>query len=95
MTTFDEYYAHRLRRDTFFELLANHLGLGPSVRLRVVWEFLSIKQPTRCQYREYVRLNDRLHESILEWLKGRIKIYRHYKRNRPAWDSSTPADFHG
>lgn len=87
--------AHGLRRDTFFELLARHLGLGPSVRLRVVWEFLSIKQPTRSQYRVYVRLNRRIHESFLQGLKGRIKIYLHYKCHRPAWDIANPAEFHG
>ena len=91
----DEDYAHELRRDMFFELLSSHLGLGPSVRLRVVWEFLSIKQPTRNQYRVYVRLNRRIHESFLQELKGRVKIYLHYKRHRPAWDISTPASFHG
>jgi glycosyltransferase involved in cell wall biosynthesis len=91
----EEFYSHGLRRDTVFELLANHLGLGASVRMRVVWEFLSIKQPTRNHYRVYVRLNNRIHQSLLEWLKARIKIYLHYKRNRPAWDISTPADFHG
>lgn len=91
----DEFYAHGLRRDMFFELLSSHLGLGPSVRLHVVWEFLSIKQPTRNQYRVYVRLNRRIHESFLQGLKGRIKIYLHFKRHRPAWDISTPGEFHG
>jgi glycosyltransferase involved in cell wall biosynthesis len=95
MTWNDESYTHGLRRDTFFELLSNELGLGPSVRLKVVWEFLSIKHPTRNHYREYVRLNWRYHESLLQALKGRIKIYLHYKRNRPAWDRTTPAAFHG
>lgn len=89
----DEFYRHGLRRDTFFELLCNHLGLGPSVRLRVVAEFLSIKQPTRNQYRVYVRLNRRFHGSFVQGLKGRIKIYLHYRRHRPAWDVSAPAAF--
>jgi glycosyltransferase involved in cell wall biosynthesis len=93
MIHFDEFYRHGLRRDTFSELLCNHLGLGPSVRLGVVAEFLSIKQPTRNQYRVYVRLNRRLRESFVQGLKGRIKIYWHYKRYRPAWDLSAPADF--
>jgi glycosyltransferase involved in cell wall biosynthesis len=95
MTTFDEFYAHGLRRDTFFELFCSHLGLGPSVRLRVVWEFLSIKQPTRNQYRVYVKLNRRIHDSFLQGLKGRIKIYLHYRRHRPEWDISRPAEFCG
>jgi glycosyltransferase involved in cell wall biosynthesis len=95
MTSFDEYFAHGQRRDTAFELFCRHLGLGPSVRLRVVQEFLSIKQPTRNQYRAYVKLHRQIHESLWKWLKGRIKIYLHYKRNRPAWDLRTPADFHG
>jgi glycosyltransferase involved in cell wall biosynthesis len=90
----DECFAHGLRRDTFFELLSNHLGLGPTVRLRVVLEFLSIKQPSRNQYRVYIKLHRRFHESLLQWLKGRIKIYLHYKRYRPAWDITTPAAFH-
>jgi glycosyltransferase involved in cell wall biosynthesis len=94
-TYFDEYFAHGQRRDTAFELLCRHLGLGPSVRLRVVLEFLSIKQPTRNQYRAYVKLNWQIRESLWKWLKGRIKIYLHYKRNRPSWDRNTPADFHG
>jgi glycosyltransferase involved in cell wall biosynthesis len=95
MTEFDEFYAHGLRRDTFFELISNHLGLGPSIRLNVVWEFLSIKHPTRNHYREYVRLNWRFHKSLLQALKGRIRIYLHYRRSRPAWDHTTPAAFHG
>jgi glycosyltransferase involved in cell wall biosynthesis len=95
VTRQDEFYAHGLRRDSFLELLAQHLGLGPSVRLHVAWEFLSIERPTRNQYREYVRLNWRFRESLLRALKGRIKIYLHYKRNRPAWDVATPASFHG
>ena len=94
-TYFDEYFAHGQRRDTAFELFCRHLGLGPSVRLRVVLEFLSIKQPTRNQYRAYVKLNWQIRESLWQCLKGRIKIYLHYKRNRPAWDLRTPADFHG
>jgi glycosyltransferase involved in cell wall biosynthesis len=94
-TYFDEYFAHGQRRDTVFELFSRHLGLGPTVRLPVVLEFLSIKQPTRNQYRAYVKLNRQIHESMLQWLKGRIKIYLHYKRNRPAWDVDTPAEFHG
>jgi glycosyltransferase involved in cell wall biosynthesis len=94
-TYLDESFAHGQRRDTVFELFCRHLGLGPTVRLRVVLEFLSIKQPTRNQYRAYVKLNSQIHESLLEWLKGRIKIYLHYKRNRPAWDVQTPAEFHG
>jgi len=93
MVHFNEFYRHGLRRDTFFELLCNHLGLGPSVRLHVVAEFLSIKQPTRNQYRVYVRLNRRFRESFVYGLKGRIKIYLHYKRYRPAWDVSAPAAF--
>jgi len=72
-------------------LLCNHLGLGPSVRLHVVAEFLSIKQPTHNQYRVYARLNRRFRESFVQGLKGRIKIYLHYKRHRPAWDVSAPA----
>jgi glycosyltransferase involved in cell wall biosynthesis len=91
----DEDYTHGLRRDMFFELVSSHLGLGPSVRLRVVWEFLSITQPTRSQYRVYVRLNRRIHGWFLQGLKGRVKIYLHYKRHRPAWDISKPASFHG
>jgi glycosyltransferase involved in cell wall biosynthesis len=91
----DEFFTHGLRRDTFFELLANHLGLGPSVRLRVVQEFLSNPQPTRNQYRLYVRLNQRFPDSFVAWLKGRIKIYLHYRRNRPAWDIASPAEFRG
>ncbi|MGD0788685.1 MAG: glycosyltransferase family 2 protein [Terracidiphilus sp.] len=87
-------FAHGLRRDTLLELLSRHLGLGPSVRLRVVWEFLSIQQPTRSQYRVYVRLNWQIQDSLLKGLKGRIKIYLHYKRHRPAWDISTPVEFH-
>jgi glycosyltransferase involved in cell wall biosynthesis len=94
-SSIEDNIAHGLRRDTFFELLCSHLGLGPSVRLHVVWEFLSIKQPTRSQYRVYVKLNRRIHESFLQWMKGRIKIYLHYKRHRPAWDISNPATFHG
>ena len=93
MTSHDEYYTHALRRDTFYELLSRHLGLGPSVRLQVVLEFLSIKKPTRNQYRVYVRLHHRIHDSLLQWLKGRVKIYLHYKRHRPAWDITTPAGF--
>jgi glycosyltransferase involved in cell wall biosynthesis len=91
MAHFDEYYRHGLRRDTFAELLCSHLGLGPSVRLHVVSEFLSIKQPTRNQYHVYVRLNRQFRESFVQGLKGRIKIYLHYKRHRPAWDVSAPA----
>ena len=95
MACFDEYFAHGQRRDTVFELFCRHLGLGPTVRMQVVLEFLSIKQPTRNQYRAYVKLNRQIHESLWQWLKGRIKIYLHYKRNRPAWDVETPAEFHG
>ncbi len=91
--TVDGNFRHGLRRDTFFELLSAHLGLGPSVRLRVVWEFLSIQQPSRNQYRAYVRLNRQIHESFLQGLKGRIKIYLHYRRHRPAWDIAAPAPF--
>jgi glycosyltransferase involved in cell wall biosynthesis len=95
MKNFDEYFAHGQRRDTAFELFCRHLGLGPTVRMRVVLEFLSIRQPTRNQYRAYVKLNWQVHESLWQCLKGRIKIYLHYKRNRPAWDRRTPAEFHG
>jgi glycosyltransferase involved in cell wall biosynthesis len=91
----DEFFAHRLRRDTFFELLAGHLGLGPTVRLHVVQEFLSNPQPTRNQYRLYVGLNSRFHESWVAWLKGRVKMYLHYKRSRPEWDTTSPAEFRG
>lgn len=83
----EELYAHGLRRDTFFEVLGAHLGLGPSVRLRVAWEFLSIERPTREQYRTYLGLNRELRETFLEGLKGRAKMYLHYRRNRAAWDA--------
>jgi glycosyltransferase involved in cell wall biosynthesis len=92
---FDEFYTHGLRRDTFYELLSQHLGFGPAVRMQVVLEFLSIKQPTRNQYRVYVRLHSLIREPFARWLKGRVKIYLHYKRHRPDWDITTPANFHG
>jgi glycosyltransferase involved in cell wall biosynthesis len=82
----DDLYAHGLRRDTFFQLLQNHLGLGPDVRLRVLAEFLSIERPTRKQYEAYVRLNRKIHETPLQGLKARIRIYQHYKSNRASWE---------
>ncbi len=84
--TLEYSYAHGLRRDTFCQLMADHVGLGPDVRLRVLWEFLSIERPTREQYRTYIRLNRKIHDSLLQFLKARIRLYQHYKRNKATWD---------
>lgn len=82
----DEQYSHGLRRDTLTQLFADHVGLGPHVRLRLVMEFLSIERPTREVYNLYCDLNHEINKPLFRRLKERIKLYRHYHRHKATWD---------
>jgi glycosyltransferase involved in cell wall biosynthesis len=74
-------FRHGLRRDTFVQLMCDHLGLGPSVRMRVVPEFLSLPRPARAHLREYIWLHRQFEKSLWKRLRGRIRMYLHYRRN--------------
>jgi glycosyltransferase involved in cell wall biosynthesis len=86
--TRDEGFLHQFRRETFVQLLSTNLGIGRTVCLRVVQEFLSREHPTRSDFRTYLKINRKLKVSWLTKLKGHIKMYLHYARRRPYWDKS-------
>jgi glycosyltransferase involved in cell wall biosynthesis len=88
-----EHLIHGFRRDTFTEILCRHVGLGPSVRLQVVPEFLSIERPTRAHLREYIWLNRQCQPSAWKRLKGRVRMHLHYRRNHIAWPGDKHFDF--
>jgi glycosyltransferase involved in cell wall biosynthesis len=84
--TLDEVYSHNVRRETFAHVLGDHLGLGVRVELPVDWEFYSIQRPTLRAYKAYLRANRRLNRSLpLRWLRIRLKLYRHYRKNAAHW----------
>ena len=84
--TRDEQFLHGFRRETFVQLLSTNLGIGLTVRLRVVQEFFSMEHPTQSDFRTYSKINRKLNVSWLTKFKGHIKMYLHYTRRRPYWD---------
>src|ERR1700730_9797096 len=58
--TRDDGFLHTFRRETFVQLLSTNLGIGVTVCLRVVQEFLSIEYPTRSDFRTYSKFNRKL-----------------------------------
>src|ERR1700730_744807 len=86
--TRDEQFLHHFRRETFVQLLSANVGIGLTVCVRVVQEFLSIEHPTQSDFRTYSTINRKLKVSWLTKLKGHIKMYLHYTRGRPYWDKS-------
>jgi glycosyltransferase involved in cell wall biosynthesis len=85
----DERFLHQFRRETFVQLLSTNLGIGLTVCLRAVQEFLSIEHPTRFDFRTYSKINRQLKASWLMKVKGHIKMYLHYARRRAYWDRVT------
>jgi glycosyltransferase involved in cell wall biosynthesis len=75
-------FNHGYRRDVTISRIASHLGLGPSVRLPVVWEFQTISRPSLSQYRQYIQLNKLVDAPFLRKIKNRYKLYQHYKTHK-------------
>jgi glycosyltransferase involved in cell wall biosynthesis len=82
----DAQFLHQFRRETFIQLLSTNLGIGRTVCLRAVQEFLSIEHPTRSDFRTYSKINRKLKVSWLTKVKGHVKIYLHYACRRAYWD---------
>lgn len=85
--TREQRYIHGLLRDSFIQLVCDHVGLGPETRLDVVAEFCSIETPTPAQYQLYRRLIGILDRPLLVRLKALLHLRYHYRAGtRPAVD---------
>lgn len=86
-------YYNNLRRARFKHILKDKLGIDPSFIQYIDIEFKTIDEPTPDTLNTYLKIVDRTNLSVLEKMRKKLSIYRHYLSRRSKYSQTKRSQY--